>query len=1114
SRTSNRKGKPVSARMVSSAHASKVPTEYLSIVLENGVEKPITAVLDSGCEESIIDPHVLPFEGQFEEEEVEVELSLADGSSTMVNRRVKVPLKFKGAFGKDLFISEWMLVLELGRTRKVDALICYSTIKRLDLFGRRGTGIEDEELEEWFDEPQEIDVSGHILVEDDCLRPQLQPILLEYERNDRPDEPSKITPMRLDLLGDCSRLAQPPRRLPFHRQEFVKEQVAEWLHDGIIENSSSEFAAPVVVVPKKGDQLRLCVDYRKTNEHIKMLRFPLPKIDIIFHALEGKKWFAVFDLKAGYHQILMDKSSAHITAFVTFNGLYQFRRVPFGLSIAPAYFQMSMARVFADLLYKTCIVYIDDIIVYGETEQEFVENVQRVLRRLNEYNLSLNRKKCKVAVHQVEYLGFIVDKLGKHIHPSRLQALKEMEPPKSIRAVRRLMGTLNYLREFIKDFAVVTAPISDLLRRKSKIDWTEPQQKAWEEACRLLDGNKTLFHYNPELDLILRTDASNIGMGGMLLQKKDGKELPLAFFAKKFSEQERRWCTLEQEAYAVIWCLRKSRHFVIGRKVEIETDHRNLTFILKTTSPKIMRWRMELAEYQFTITHIPGKENVVADYLSRKNAGGKMQVCSVFKSSLEIDKVADRIKRSQKDNFSDDDKEQYFEVDGFLRTEEGDIAIPDADKELQRELVTILHGHVLGGHHGIAGTFQQLMDAGLWWKSRRETVADVVRSCLTCQKNRRLPHPKVMGSIMKSRPFEEISVDTFGPVVPNETCEYHYLIVIVDNFSRFIELVPAKTATGREAADAIITAVIARHGVPEALRTDGGRQYKNTLMNQLCERLKLAHTITTAHHHEENGIVERYNQEILKHLRKMYSQGLKKSEWGTAVPLIMSILNDKQVATTGKSPRELVYGSRARSRSLFKQLHGDGVEEDEEAMKEVYKKYLALMDLRLEQNITQALDKQEKVQDAQTKRYDKAEEFSPGEKVLLERIKRQNKSQAINLGPYVVERQKSRFYYIIKGLNGEKPQSVHISRLRRYISSASEEEEKESQAIDEEEYQIEEILAHRGRKGRRSREFKVKWMGYEEEEATWLPFSALKDAEKLEDYLKEHPALKKEIDKK
>ncbi|GKT22547.1 hypothetical protein ADUPG1_012152 [Aduncisulcus paluster] len=204
---------------------------------------------------------------------------------------------------------------------------------------------------------------------------------------------------------------------------------------------------------------------------------------------------------------------------------------------------------------------------------------------------------------------------------------------------------------------------------------------------------------------------------------------------------------------------------------------------------------------------------------------------------------------------------------------------------------TILHGHVLGGHHGIAGTFQQLMDAGLWWKSRRETVAEVVRSCLTCQKNRRLPHPKVMGSIM-SRPFEEISVDTFGPVVPNETCEYHYLIVIVDNISQFIELVPAKTATGREAADAIITAVIARHGVPEALRTDGGRQYKNTLMNQLCERLKLVHTITTAHHHEENGIVERYDQEILKHLRKMYSQGLKKGEWVTAVPLIISILNN------------------------------------------------------------------------------------------------------------------------------------------------------------------------------------------------------------------------------
>ncbi|GKT20193.1 unnamed protein product, partial [Aduncisulcus paluster] len=241
-------------------------------------------------------------------------------------------------------------------------------------------------------------------------------------------------------------------------------------------------------------------------------------------------------------------------------------------------------------------------------------------------------------VKQVEYLGFIVDKHGKHIDPNRTRALREFPKPGSIKAVRRLLGTLNYLREFIPFYTEVVAPISDLVKSKNKFIWSHDQERALENVCDIIEKNQTLFHYDPRLELILRTDASSIGIGGLLVQVDHGKEFPLAFYSKKLTEQERRWSTLEQEAFGVVWCLRKARQFVSGRSFTIETDHRNLTFVLKNTSPKVMRWHLELAEYQFEIRHIAGKQNVVADTLSRGTEEPKQ---SIIAARAEIQKTLD-----------------------------------------------------------------------------------------------------------------------------------------------------------------------------------------------------------------------------------------------------------------------------------------------------------------------------------------------------------------------------------------------------------------------------------------------------------------------------------------
>ncbi|GKT29195.1 pol polyprotein, partial [Aduncisulcus paluster] len=363
-------------------------------------------------------------------------------------------------------------------------------------------------------------------------------------------------------------------------------------------------------------------------------------------------------------------------------------------------------------------------------------------------------------------------------------------------------------------------------------------------------------------------------------------------------------------------------------------------------------------------------------------------------------------------------------LNGLLVNEDGMIVIPDEDEDLQNELTRKLHKHVLGGHLGITGTAAKLKDARLYWNGQRKTIECVVRSCLTCQKNKHLPPPKVMGTIMRQRPFEEVSIDTFGPVVKEDEADVRYLVVIVDNFSRFTELVPTISTTGEEAADALIAAVVSRHGVPECIRSDSGRQYDNGLLKRLCERLKIVQSFTHPHHHESNGIVERKNQDIGKHLRKMYSEGLRKQEWVDAVPLIMSLLNDTPCSTTGMSPRELLYGTDSGKFSLLKRLTKEDSENPstDDELKTIYKNYLSLLDHRLKQKRSTASRKQELFQSKQKEKYDEDDAFIEGEKVLLKRIERKRKGQSINLGPYVIVERKSKFYYLIRGLNGGAPQ--------------------------------------------------------------------------------------------
>ncbi|KAG9392766.1 hypothetical protein J8273_5907 [Carpediemonas membranifera] len=388
----------------------------------------------------------------------------------------------------------------------------------------------------------------------------------------------------------------PPRRMSPALAEAVKAEVDGLLARGIIQPSTSPFASPAFTVPKRGGKRRMVIDYRRLNEKTVPLQYPLSNPAELHRRLAGHNYYTTIDLVSGYHQVPVDPASRPLTAFATPAGLFEFCRLPFGLRCAPAFFQRMMMSVLNGLVGRICEVYLDDVIIHGDTQEELDRNTRAVFDRLQQHQFRLGRDKCQFAKTEVEYVGHLISKKGIRTSPERVAAIVAMKPPSSVAAVRSFTGMTNYLREFIPNYASVLAPIVDLTKAKVPFVWGKAQQQAFEEVKRLIMRRPILAYPDYSRTLIVRTDASTAGCGGVLLQEKDGEEQVIAYTSHRFTEAEQRWSTIEQELFGVFHAIISFEHFILGHPFVVETDHRNLTYLESTTTPKLVRWRLRLSE--------------------------------------------------------------------------------------------------------------------------------------------------------------------------------------------------------------------------------------------------------------------------------------------------------------------------------------------------------------------------------------------------------------------------------------------------------------------------------------------------------------------------------------
>ena len=895
--------------------------------------------------------------------------------------------------------------------------------------------------------------------------------------------PAKLPPFRIKvddkkwhtLRGNIN---VPPRTQSHDKNNEIQRQCEKLVELNVLEFSSAPRYSQVHLV-KKAQQgtFRMCIDYVLLNTCCEGESWNLPNIREMLDRLgrHRSKYYAIMDLTSGYHQAPLHEESKKYTSFITFMGLFQWNRVPMGAKGAASYFQMVLQTiVLAGLMYVACELYIDDIITHGQDEVQFITNLRRVFVRLRKYKITLNPEKCKFGVSSVEYVGHVIDETGIHFSRKKIEEVLAIPRPTLAKELRSFLGLVSYLRDHLQGLSTILRPLQDMLTeydKNRKLTWSPQGTEAFEVVKKLVNECPKLFFLNKNDPVFLNTDASDYGIGAYLYQLIDGKEVPIRFMSKTLSSTEMKWSTIEKECYAIRYAIEDMEYLLSDIRFTLRTDHENLTYINDPPSPKVRRWKIVIQGFDFVIEHIRGVDNVVADGLSR--------LLPVTKDILML---------------------------------AHDESIPNDKYNLIRK---VHNTHV--GHHGVDRTEAMLEYNGSKWEGRRKHITTFIKKCACCQKmNMRkitvFTHPFTLAT---HRPMEFVHIDTLYMSIENEEGDL-YVLVIIDSCSRWIKLYGLKNLEAVKAAQKILQ-YVCTFGHPSFLLSDNGRQFKNDLLDELFKLTGIEPSVSTPHSHEENGLVERANKEVLRHVRSiLFDRGVHKN-WGAALPLVERIHNSAISTVTGCTPAQLVLTNpKNLEQGLFKPISStakanETIPEWLHNQLELYQKVLDVSQTKLREM------EREKLEKAPLSRTEHKDDsyvlLRPMEESL---VKGQFGKLKLPLkGPMMVKSHK-KDKYTIQDITTGKTQPVHIKRLVPFYYDASIHDLKEIALKDLDEEVVERILDHNPKEiftkeGKRIKGFRVtdldflvEFKGQDTSNNHWLPWTNLFNNIHLHSYLKDN----------
>lgn len=1046
----------VKESVVSTTEHQDMPRVPLELHAPDG-NVTVMALLDTGATVNLMSPEVAR---KLEKRGVELhvahhELKTASPGPIWCHQEVDLTVEVNRGVSRPVVTQVHFCVLDSGE----EALLGYPWLRETGLLSAL---VDGETRVIHLDDPEDIEEKlgdpdySHKVIDEPEFRSEIDGIVEDFADlfGEFPSEGADVPPFRIELKEGANIRAIPPRRMSPRLLAALRAEISDFRSRGIITESVSPYSFPVVMVRKPDGTWRTCIDYRELNSATVDLKFPLQNYRAILDRMKGQRVFGIIDLRQGFHQIPLDPESRRLTAFATPDGLHEYLRMPMGVKNAPSYFQKVMMDILQDLVGVSCEVFIDDIIVYGRDQREFLDRLRTVLERFRRHRLRLKLSKCQFGLSQVEYVGHIVNGDGIALSDRRREALRQIRAPTSTAELRSFLGLANYFRQFVPNYAVVSKPLTALCSPKVAFRWAEEQETAFQTLKKAACNCQLLSHLDYDRPIILRTDASTLGVGGVLFQMgEEGRERPIAFVSKAFNETEQRWSTIEQEAFAIFYCIRQLEHYLRGHKFEVQTDHRNLTYMNKSQVPKVVRWRLALMEYDFVVRHIPGRENTVADALSRvlcvAEAGG-----------------------------------------------EPETAVQDRQHDIR-----MVHNSVVG-HGGITRTLGLLRDQGKEWPTREADVKAFIRSCAVCQKTRlgqggNFPEFR---TTMTSEPFSEISVDTIGPL-PRDDQGNKYILCVIDSFSRFVELYACKDTSAKEAVRGLMD-VMGRYGAPRMIRSDQGSQFTAHLVQEFVAVCETASKFTLPYRPQANGIVERVNGEVMRHLRALVFTGRLSEQWSSWLPLIQRIVNASVHSATGQAPVTLMFaGAVTQDRELIRPSRAGEMVPVDDYVRD-------MVDVQAELVRTSQAHQQQVISAYVERGPKEPTRFESGDLVLVSYPGRPPSKLAPRWrGPMVVIAVEGN-HHSCRDLRTGNVLELDVTRLKEYRQDL-ENDDLEVAARDADEHVVEAIVEHRGNARRRSSlQFRVRWAGYEPSEDTWEAYRDVKDLAALDEYARGHPELR------
>jgi hypothetical protein len=823
----------------------------------------------------------------------------------------------------------------------------------------------------------------------------------------------------------------------------------------------SEWIANLVPVRKKNGEIRLCVDFRNLNKCSRKDNYPLPKMEHILQKVSGSKVMSFIDGFSGYNQIVVHPDDREKTAFTTPWGTFMYEKMPFGLMNAGATFQRAMDIAFVGEKDKFVLIYLDDITVFSNSHEHHLQHLKKTFLKCRRYGISLNPKKSNFALKEGKLLGHIVSANGVRIDPKRVEAIKSLSLPRSKKDIQSFLGTINFIRRFIANFAELTKHITSMLRKNSEVKWTEEAKHSFNAIKEAIMTAPVLISPDFAKEFYIFSFASKDTIAAVLLQRNvDDQEQPVAFFSKVLRDAEVKYELLEKQAYALIKSLKAFRVYILQAKVIAYVPSSSVKDVLiqPDIDGKRSKWIAKLIEFDVEIKPTKlVKGQGLAKLLAEEN-------CKLLEINL-VSVNADNVQSSE-DKGSEEMQvsahlancKWYSHIIHFLQT----LSVPSdltktqgralklkamnfcinsnllfwknpiglllrcINQEEAAKVMTEFHNSECGGHHYWKTTAHKILRAGYYWPSLFSDVCEFVRTCDKCQRfaGKQQLKSLPLRPIVVTGPFQQWGLDFIGEIHPPSSSQHRWILVATDYFTKWIEAIPTRNANHTVIINFLQENIFARFGCPKRIVTDNTVAFKDKHLVKLCEELGVQLVHSTAYYPQGNGLAESSNKSLVRIIKKLLEQNtrgwdskLKFSLWADRVT------NKKSIGT---SPFKLVYGTEAIFPVQLALPVAKFLQETDSEPSDLTRRIHNLVELQ--QDREQLLEKTELHQEKMKEIFDKKVKtniFKTGELVLKWDAARQEKGKhdkfdALWAGPFVITAVQQNNTFVLQNLAGEE----------------------------------------------------------------------------------------------